>query len=66
MFNLSGSTEQFENSDESVCEEVLRKALDHEEDEDVMYISDEEMSQVKWVVLILCMSLLSYVPFASD
>ena len=47
MFNLSGSTEQFENSDESVCEEVLRKALDHEEDEDVMFISDEEMSQVK-------------------
>lgn len=45
MFNLSGSAEQFENSDESVCEEVLRKALDHEEDEDVMFISDEEMSQ---------------------
>ncbi|CAH3120737.1 unnamed protein product [Pocillopora meandrina] len=45
VFNLSGSAEQFENSDESVCEEVLRKALDHEEDEDVMYISDEEMSQ---------------------
>lgn len=65
MFNLSGSAEQFENSDESVCEEVLRKALDHEEDEDVMYISDEEMSQVKWVVLIPCMSLLSYVPLAS-
>lgn len=66
MFNLSGSVEQFENSDESVCEEVLRKALDHEEDEDVMFISDEEMSQVKWVVLIPCMSLLSYVPLASD
>lgn len=47
MFNLSGSAEQFENSDESVCEEVLRKALDYEEDEDVMFISDEEMSQVK-------------------
>nr|XP_058967246.1 minichromosome maintenance domain-containing protein 2-like [Pocillopora verrucosa] len=45
VFNLSGSAEQFENSDESVCEEVLRKALDHEEDEDVMFISDEEMSQ---------------------
>ncbi|XP_027043854.1 minichromosome maintenance domain-containing protein 2-like [Pocillopora damicornis] len=45
VFNLSGSAEQFENSDESVCEEVLRKAIDHEEDEDVMYISDEEMSQ---------------------
>lgn len=47
MFNLSGSAKHFENSDESVCEEVLRKAIDHEEDEDVMYISDEEMSQVK-------------------
>ncbi|XP_022783385.1 MCM domain-containing protein 2-like [Stylophora pistillata] len=46
VFNLSGSAEQHDNSDESVSEEVLRKALDHDEDEeDALYISDEEISQ---------------------
>ena len=46
MFNLSGSAEQFDNSDESVSEEVLRKAIEHQEDEESLYITDEEMRQV--------------------
>lgn len=46
MINLSGSVEHVDNSDESVSEEVLKKAVEYPEDEALLYISDEEMSQV--------------------
>ena len=46
VFNLSGSAEHVDNSDESVSEEVLRKAMEYPQDEASLYISDEEMSQV--------------------
>ncbi|KAJ7363409.1 Minichromosome maintenance domain-containing protein 2 [Desmophyllum pertusum] len=45
VFNLSGSAEHVDNSDESVSEEVLRKAMECPQDEASLYISDEEMSQ---------------------
>jgi len=46
VLNLSGSAENFDNSDESVSEEMLRKAIEDSEDVTSSYISDEEMGQV--------------------
>ena len=46
MLNVSGSAENIDFSDESVSEEVLRKAMEDSEHVDSLYISDEEMGQV--------------------
>jgi len=46
VLNLNGSAENVDNSDESVSEEMLRKAMEDSEDVASLYISDEEMTQV--------------------
>ena len=46
MLNLSASAQNVDNSDESVSEEMLRKAMEDSEDVASLYISDEEMGQV--------------------
>lgn len=45
VLNLSGSAENADKSDESVSEEVLRKAMEDSEEVASLYISDKEMGQ---------------------
>lgn len=46
MLNLNGSVENVDNSDESVSEEMLRKAMEDPADVESFNIRDEEMDQV--------------------
>ena len=46
VFNLSGIHDHTDNSEESVSEEVLKKATECTEEETMSYPSDDEFSQV--------------------
>ena len=46
VFNLSGIHDHTDNSEESVSEEVLKKATECTEEETMFYLSDDEFSQV--------------------